>query len=95
MANLSIDTEELISTGNQIVSKSEEFQGLLKKVISLNEQLKVEWQGKDAAAYAQTVSEQAMSMEKLGQAISKIGADLTANGRMYKQIEEENMNAAR
>ena len=93
--NLTIDPEELIAVGNTIVSQSESFQGYLNKIVSLNEQLKAAWQGQDAAAYAQTVSDQATSMTKLGQTINAAGNHLVTTGTNYKRVEEENASAAR
>lgn len=90
MANLNINYDDTISVGTQITAKGEEFETLLRNIVSINEELKSYWQGSDGEAYASKVEEQAMTMQKLAEIINETGIFLQQVGNAYKEATENN-----
>lgn len=91
--DLNINYDETISVGNQVTQKTEEFRTLLAKIKNVNSNLKTAWEGSDATKYTNAVEEQALSMEKLSNAMEEIGAFLVKVGKAYQDACQANANA--
>ena len=90
MADLRINFQATIGTGNSVISKGEEFGEVLEKINGINNDLKAYWEGQDASKYAQAVEEQAKVMKELEATIKEIGTFLTKAGNAYKEAMEAN-----
>lgn len=88
--DLKIDYQATKTTGNQVQSYAEEFNGLLNDIKGLNEQLKSCWKGDDADSYTGEITEQAQVMDKLKNSIDEIGKFLVSVGNAYEKAMEEN-----
>jgi WXG100 family type VII secretion target len=91
--DLTINFEETIAIGNQVIAKAGEFQVLLNNIKSANQQLQTSWQGQDASKYSQKVAEQAVTMQKLIETINEIGEYVVSVGKAYQEVSENNANA--
>lgn len=90
--DLRINYAETISVGNQVVQKGGEFQELLNRVRSINQELQTYWEGSDASKYSNSVAQQAEYMQKLSETIDEIGNFLIKVGHAYQEASENNMN---
>lgn len=88
--DLRVNYQETITTGNNVTSKGEEFNQLLTKVNTINNDLKTYWEGQDASKYSNAVAEQAQVMKQLQETIDEIGAFLVKAGNAYKEAMETN-----
>lgn len=93
--DLKINYQETINVGNQVTTKTEEFESLLSKIKNVNSNLKSAWQGTDATKYTNAVEEQTVYMEKLGESMNEIGAFLIKVGQAYQEACQANANAIR
>ena len=93
MGTLRVNYTELSNLGSQVLSRGEEFQSLLSKVKTTNEELKTFWEGEDANAYTTAVSEQAVTMQKLADTIEEIGNFLKSAANAYREAMESNKGA--
>ena len=93
--NLSINYEETKQLGNQIISKAQMFDSLVRNVNELNAQVSQVWTGVDANKYLATVNEQNAYMRELAQTIELIGNYLVKVGNAYEQAASDNSSAIR
>ena len=91
--DLKINYSETISVGNQVSEKGGEFQDLLGKIKSVNNELQSYWEGSDASKYTNAVAQQAEFMQKLSDTINEIGGFLVKVGQAYQEASENNANA--
>ena len=84
--DLSINFEETISIGNQVIAKAGEFQTLLNNIKAANQQLQASWQGQDASKYSEKVAEQAVTIQKLIETINEIGEYVVSVGKAYQEV---------
>ncbi len=91
--DLRINYEETKSTGNQVTSKGEEFDSLLRQITNVNNELQSYWEGQDASKYSNAVAEQAQTMQQLAEKINEIGAFLVKVGEAYEQAANDNASA--
>ena len=83
MFDLNIDFDALKEVGNSINVKAEEFGQLLNNIKAANSELTQAWQGTNASKYTDKVTEQAVVMEKLQQAIAEVGQQLLTINNLY------------
>lgn len=91
--DLNIKYDELISVGSQVTEKREEFQKLLTKIQSVNNELQRYWEGSDASKYSNAITKQIEDTQKLSDTISEIGTFLVKIGNAYRETSEANANA--
>ncbi len=90
---LSIDTDATRSLGNQIISKAEEFNTLLQKINSINEELKSAWSGEDALKYTTRVGEQSVTTQKLCTTITETGNSIVTAANNVDSVVDSNSSA--
>lgn len=93
MVDLNINFEATTALGNQVITKSSEFQDLLNKVKNINNDLQSYWQGDDSAKYSARVAEQAEVMQQLTNTINEIGEYLLSVSKAYQDFVNENAGA--
>ena len=91
--NLSVNYEELDTTGKKVLSQAEEFKNLLNNISNINENLKSQWQGQDSAKYANAVEAQAKIMKNLADTIESIGNYMIKVASAYKEVAENNASS--
>lgn len=91
--DLRINYEEIVTIGNQITEKGNEFHDLLERIKDINSELQTYWEGKDALRYSKKVAEQAIDMKKLYENINEIGTFLIKVGKAYQEACENNANS--
>ena len=91
--NLQIDYEQLRNIGNQLISKSDAFNSLLRNIDGINQQISQSWAGADAQKYLAAVTEQAKYMQLLSSTISEIGNYLIGTSASYQEAQENNAGA--
>lgn len=90
---LRINYSETKSVGNQVSTKASDFQELLNKIKTTNNELKGYWEGSDASKYSSAVEQQAQTMQELANVIDEIGRFLVQVGEAYQAATEDNANA--
>lgn len=93
--DLKINYEETIQVGNRVDEQAQKFKELLSKIETVNSELKTAWEGSDASKYTDAVSEQAVTMKKLGETMTELGGFLVKVGNAYKEAMEANRDAIR
>lgn len=88
MANISMDPEQAISNGNQIIQTASTFNSEVKKIYSIVDDLKTAWTGSSASRYTEKIESYRQDYEKFGQLINDFGELLLAIGKDYKSLEE-------
>lgn len=91
--DLNINYEQTISVGNQVTQKGGDFQELLNKIKSVNNDLQSYWQGSDASKYSTAVATQAENMQQLVNTINEIGSFLVKVGNAYRDVADQNAGA--
>ena len=92
MNDLRINYQETKLAGTTVTKKAEDFQELLNKIKSVNEELKTYWEGSDASKYTEAVEEQAIQMQQLDDVVKEIGAFLVQTGKAYEEAMQSNMS---
>ena len=92
MNDLNINYKETKAVGNNVTVKGEDFQELLNRIKSVNEQLKTYWQGSDASKYSSAVDTQLVEMQQLSNVIKEIGEFLVKTGNSYEEAMQTNMS---
>lgn len=93
MGNLKINYALTVSTGRELLAKGAEFDSVLRKIKSINNELQGAWQGSDAAKYTEKINAESVDMQKLSEAISEIGNFLVKVGNAYEQAMQANRSA--
>lgn len=88
--DLRINYDETIAVGQNVVTKGGEFQDLLNKIKSVNNELRTYWEGQDASKYTEKVGQDAESMQKLCNTINEMGEFLIKVGEAYRNVSENN-----
>ena len=91
--DLNINYSETISVGNQVTERGNEFQDLLNKIKTVNNELQSYWEGSDASKYSGAVAQQAEVMQQLSNTVDEIGAFLVKVGQAYQEAMENNSSA--
>ena len=91
--DLRIDYEQTRNIGNQLISKADAFNSLLRNIDSVNQQISQSWAGADAQKYLAAVNEQAKYMQLLASTISEIGNYLIGVSASYQEASENNAGA--
>ena len=91
--DLRIDYEQTRNIGNQLISKSDAFNSLLRNIESINSQISQSWAGADAQKYLGAVEEQAKYMQLLSSTIAEIGNYLIGVSAAYQEASESNASA--
>ena len=92
MDGLSINYEETINLGSEIINKGDEVREIIFKIQSIISELQVYWQGEDANKFLNVLEEDANEMKKLSTAINEIGLLLQKVANTYQNITYNNMN---
>ena len=88
MAKISMDPEQAISYGNQIIQNSATYNNEIKKIYSIVGDLKATWTGSAAQRFTDNIESFRADYEKFGQLINDFGELLVAIGKDYKNLEE-------
>ena len=88
MARISMDPEQAISYGNQIIQNSASYNNEIKKIYSIVSDLKATWTGSAAQRFVDNIESFKADYEKFGQLINEFGELLVAIGKDYKNLEE-------
>ena len=88
MARISMDPEQAISYGNQIIQNSTSYNSEIKKIYSIVSDLKATWTGSAAQRFVDNIESFKADYEKFGQLINEFGELLVAIGKDYKNLEE-------
>ena len=88
MARISMDPEQAISYGNQIIQNSASYNQEIKKIYSIVGDLKTTWTGSAAQRFTDGIESFRTDYEKFGQLINEFGELLVAIGKDYKNLEE-------
>ena len=90
--DLSIDYGKTRQLGNDILEKGKEFNEVLNKVNSENDNLRNYWKGADAEKYTGAVAVEIQNMRVLYQAINEMGEFLIQAANAYEQVNEANQD---
>ena len=88
MARISMDPEQAISYGNQIIQNSTSYNSEIKKIYSIVSDLRQTWTGSAAQRFVDNIESFKADYEKFGQLINNFGQLLLATGKEYKNLEE-------
>ena len=88
MAKISMDPEQAISYGNQIIQNSATYNQEIKKIYSIVGDLKATWTGSAAQRFTDNIESFKADYEKFGKLINEFGELLVAIGKDYKNLEE-------
>ena len=88
MAKITMDPEQAISYGNQIIQNASAYNAEIKKVYSIVTDLKTTWTGSAAQRFTDNIESFRADYEKFGQLIEDFGELLVAIGKDYKNLEE-------
>lgn len=88
MAKISMDPEQAISYGNQIIQNSTSYNNEIKKIYSIVGDLKATWTGSAAQRFTDNIDSFKSDYEKFGKLINDFGELLVAIGKDYKNLEE-------
>jgi WXG100 family type VII secretion target len=88
MAKISMDPEQAISYGNQIIQNSTTYNNEIKKIYSTVGDLKATWTGSAAQRFTDNIESFKSDYEKFGKLINEFGELLVAIGKDYKNLEE-------
>ena len=88
MARISMDPEQAISYGNQIIQNSATYNSEIRKIYSIVGDLKATWTGSAAQRFTDNIDSFRADYEKFGQLINDFGELLVAIGKDYKNLEE-------
>lgn len=88
MAKISMDPEQAISYGNQVVQNAASYNNEIKKIYSIVDDLKTTWTGSAAQRFTDDIESFRADYEKFGQLINDFGELLVAIGKDYKDLEE-------
>jgi len=88
MAKISMDPEQAISYGNEIIQDASSYNTEIKKIYSIVGDLKSTWTGSAAQRFTDNIESFKADYEKFGQLINDFGELLVAIGKDYKALEE-------
>ena len=88
MAKISMDPEEAIKYGNQIIQNAGTYNLEINKIYSIVGDLKTNWTGSAAQRFTDNIESFKNDYEKFGQLIKDFGELLVAIGKDYKSLEE-------
>lgn len=88
MAKISMDPEQAISYGNQIIRNASSYNDEIKKIYSIVEELKKTWTGSAAQRFTDNIDSFKADYEKFGKLINDFGELLVSIGKDYKDLEE-------
>ena len=88
MAKISMDPEEAIKYGNQIIQNAGTYNLEINKIYSIVGDLKTNWTGYAAQRFTDNIESFKNDYEKFGQLIKDFGELLVAIGKDYKSLEE-------
>ncbi len=88
MAKISMDPEQAISYGNQIIQNSTSYNNEIKNIYNRVNDLKQTWQGSAAQRFTDNIESFRADYEKFGKLINEFGELLVAIGKDYKNLEE-------
>ena len=90
MNELNVNFDALGEVSSVVGGKGEEFNELLSRIKTYNEELRNAWEGTDASKYTEAVARQAETMQKLGDAIIEISAFLKNVNTTFQEAQEDN-----
>lgn len=90
MNGLNINYDEIITLGNQIFNKGDEFNEVISKIESVINELSISWQGVDSVKVLNELSEECKEMKNYALAINEIGLLLQKVANRYQSISYGN-----
>ncbi len=88
MAKISMDPEQAISYGNQVIRNAASYNDEIKKIYGIVEDLKKTWTGSAAQRFTDSIDSFKADYEKFGKLINDFGELLVSVGKDYKDLEE-------
>lgn len=88
MAKISMDPEQAIAYGGQIIENASAYNTEIQKIYSIVDDLKATWTGSAAQRFTDNIGSFRADYEKFGQLINDFGELLVAIGKDYKNLEE-------
>ncbi len=88
MAKISMDPEQAISYGNQIIRNAASYNDEIKKIYDIVGDLKKTWTGSAAQRFTDNIDSFKADYEKFGKLINDFGELLVSIGKDYKDLEE-------
>ena len=89
MAKISIDPDQAISYGNQIVRNAETYNNEIKNIYTITDDLKRTWTGSAAQRFTDNIESFREEYEKFGQLINDFGKLLVSIGTDYRTLEQD------
>lgn len=88
MAKISMDPEQAITYGNQIIADAKTYNSEIKNIYTIVGDLKSTWTGSAAQRFTDNIESFKTDYEKFGKLIDEFGELLVAIGKDYKNLEE-------
>lgn len=83
------DPDKLISDGEQISTKAQEFQNEINNIYKIIDDLKNSWTGQSASRYTQNAESFKEDFQTLAKALGEFGSLINAVGTDYRNLENE------
>ena len=87
--NVNIDQEQVISLGQNIMTKGGEYLSCVKNIYDIVDDLKTAWQGEAAERYAEDIESFKNDYERLGSLILQFGDVVNTAGSGYDSLESD------
>lgn len=88
MAKISMDPQQAITYGNQIINDAKQYNAEITKIYEIVGTLKSTWTGSAAQRFTDNIESFKSDYQKFGKLIDEFGDLLVAIGKDYKNLEE-------
>lgn len=88
MAKISMDPQQAITYGNQIIADAKQYNAEITKIYEIVGTLKQTWTGSAAQRFTDNIESFKADYQKFGKLIDEFGDLLVAIGKDYKNLEE-------
>lgn len=92
MNDLSINYEETINLGKEVMNKGDELGEIIFKIQNIIAELQMSWQGEDANRFLNNLEEETNEMKNLSITVNEIGLLIQRVANTYQNIATNNMN---
>jgi len=88
MAKISMDPQQAIAYGGQIIENSVSYNSEIKKIYDIVNDLRITWTGSAAQRFTDKIESFKADYEKFGKLINDFGELLVAIGKDYQNLED-------
>lgn len=92
MNDLSINYEETLGLGKEIMNKGDELNEIILKIKNILSELQLSWQGEDAKKILSKLEEETNEMKNLSLAVNEIGILIQSVATGYQSITYNGIN---